>query len=214
MVNFQFNNILKKGGWNNSILQSVIDKCTLNTSTLMKLRLSNVDMKSRHFADSICQILTNTRVLQQINFSWASLSMECLSQISSCLMDRILSLRSIDFSYNHLDFNPSHEENFEHSTAFVRNLVQFLSKSILINHLKLQGMDLNRDSVMQIVESVSKTPLLISLHLSDNDINRDYEYLNEVLNFFDLGEDDLHEANRSQLIQNMTLMNPDGGYTK
>ena len=67
---------------------------------------------------------------------------------------------------------------------------------------------------MQIVESVSKTPLLISLHLSDNDINRDYEYLNEVLNFFDLGEDDLHEANRSQLIQNMTLMNPDGGYTK
>ena len=47
------------------------------------------------------------------------------------------------------------------------------------------------------MESVASSPLLISLHLSDNDINRDYKYLNEVLEYFDLGEDDLHEANRS-----------------
>jgi hypothetical protein len=58
-------------------------------------------------------------------------------------------------------------------------------------------MSMTREAVNQICESVARSPLLISLHLSDNDINRDYKYLNEVLEYFDLGEDDLHEANRS-----------------
>ena len=74
-------------------------------------------------------------------------------------------------------------------------------------------MNLDKKAVFEVVESVSASPLLISLHLSDNDINRDYKYLNEVLEYFNLGEDDLHEANRSQLIQNQTWINPAGGYT-
>jgi hypothetical protein len=96
----------------------------------------------------------------------------------------------------------------------MENLLEFLSKSILINHLKLSGMSLSKEAIMQIVESVSKSPLLISLHLCDNDINTDYKLLNEVLNFFNLGEDDLHEANRSQLMKNQTFLCPKfGGYT-
>lgn len=91
-------------------------------------------------------------------------------------------------------------KNFENSEKFLENLSKFLKQSILINHLKLQGMSLTRYAVHKVVESVANSPLLISLHLSDNDINRDYKYLNEVLNYFDLGEDDLHEANRSQLV--------------
>ena len=109
MVSFQINNISRKGGWSKSILMGVIDKCTLNPNTLMKLRISNVEMKNPYFCDSLCQIISNTKVLQQINFSWASFSMESMARLSECLMDRILSLRSIDFSYNRLSFNPEHK---------------------------------------------------------------------------------------------------------
>ena len=137
MVSFQINNISRKGGWRKSILMGVIDKCTLNPDTLMKLRISNVEMKANYFCESLCQIISNSRVLQQINFSWASLSMESLAKISICLEDRILSLRSIDLSYNRLNFNPENEKDYKHSMTFLENICKFLKNSILINHLKL-----------------------------------------------------------------------------
>ena len=68
---------------------------------------------------------------------------------------------------------------------------------------------------MKIVESIANSPLLMAVHLGDNDITRDYKFLNEVLNYFNLGENDLHECNRSEVLKNQTLMNhPGAGYTK
>ena len=194
----------------------IIDRVTLNTNTLMKLRLSNIEMRSNKFAESLSQIITNSRNLQLINFSWASMTCQSLATISGCLIDRLLSLRSLDFSYNRLNFKPSGDPaEVRWTKIFMTNMVEFLSRSILINHLKLSGMSFSKEAIFQIVENVSKSPLLISLHLCDNDINRDYKYFNEVLNYFDLGEDDLHEANRSQLMKNQTFLMPKfGGYTK
>ena len=55
----------------------------------------------------------------------------------------------------------------------------------------------------------------MSIHLNDNEINRDYDFLNKILEYFNLGEDDLHECNRSKLIQNQTAQkNPKAGYTE
>ena len=55
----------------------------------------------------------------------------------------------------------------------------------------------------------------MAVHLGDNDITRDYQFLNKVLNYFNLGENDLHECNRSEILKNQTLINhPAAGYTK
>ena len=55
----------------------------------------------------------------------------------------------------------------------------------------------------------------MSVHLGDNDITREYAFLNQILNYFNLGENDLHECHRSEVIKNQTLMNdPKAGYTK
>ena len=55
----------------------------------------------------------------------------------------------------------------------------------------------------------------MSVHLGDNDITREYAFLNQILNYFNLGENDLHECHRSEIIKNQTLMNdPKAGYTK
>mgnify|MGYP003854278695 CR=1 FL=1 len=87
-----------------------------------------------------------------INFSWAQFSCEHLSMISSCLCDRVLSLRSIDFSFNRLNFNEELNQNeYYFSQKFVEGLNEFLEKSILINHLKLSGMNYSQKGILQIV---------------------------------------------------------------
>ena len=94
------------------------------------------------------------------------------------------------------------------------NMIAYLDKSILINHLKLSGMSYSQEAITQIVERIARSPLLMSIHLNDNEINRDYQFLDKILNYFNLGEDDLHEVGRSQMIQNQTFKkNPKAGYT-
>ena len=55
----------------------------------------------------------------------------------------------------------------------------------------------------------------MSVHLGDNGLTREYGFLNKILNYFNLGENDLHECHRSEILKNQTLMNhPTAGYTK
>ena len=80
----------------------------------------------------------------------------------------------------------------------MKNLKDFLAKSLLINHLKISGMAFNTATLYEIAESIARSPLLMSVHMSDNEVYRDYAMMNDILNLFNMGETDLHEVNRSQ----------------
>ena len=216
LTNIQFHNIPFVNGFNHSLLNDLLNKFTLNSNMLMKLRVSNINLCNTQAVETLCQIISNTKVLQLLNVSWARLSCQHLSMISARLIDRVLSLRSVDLSYNRLQFNQDHNaDEFYFTQIFMDNLIAYLDKSILINHLKLSGMSYDQESIIKIVERIARSPLLMSIHLNDNEINRDYDFLNKILEYFNLGEDDLHECNRSKLIQNQTAQkNPKAGYTE
>ena len=144
LTNIQLHNVPFVNGFNHELLIQLTDELSYNTQMLMKIRISSINLNHRKIVDTLCQIITSTRVLQMINFSWAQFSCEHLSMIASCLCDRVLSLRSIDFSFNRLNFNEDLNPNdFYFSNKFIEHLNEFLGKSILINHLKLSGMNYN-----------------------------------------------------------------------
>ena len=58
-------------------------------------------------------------------------------------------------------------------------------------------MGFNKYALLQVAEGAASCPLLMSVHLSDNEASRDYDLFLEVLNLFNLGENDLHEVNRA-----------------
>ena len=152
LTNIQLHNVPFVNGFNHELLIQLTDELSYNTQMLMKLRISSINLNHRQIVDTLCQIITSTRVLQMINFSWAQFSCEHLSMISSCLCDRVLSLRSIDFSFNRLNFNEELNWNeYYFSQKFVESLNEFLEKSILINHLKLSGMNYSQKGILQIV---------------------------------------------------------------
>ena len=70
----------------------------------MKLRISNISLNNPECIKNLCTTITKTKVLQLINFSWTSLTPEQMAMLSACLVERLLSMRTIDLSYNKLNF--------------------------------------------------------------------------------------------------------------
>jgi len=87
--------------------------------------------------------LEGSKVLQNIDLSWAKLTPKNLEQISFALLNKIKSIRMINFSYNKLNFDDDHFEYY-HSVNFLENIKQFLGTSVVLNHVKLSGMNFGK----------------------------------------------------------------------
>ena len=85
----------------------------------MKLRISNMSLNNKSIINQIKTVIKKSKVLQLINLSWAQLSPENLADILKVIPDRLLSLRSLDLSYNVLNFNQENQEDLKNSTSFV-----------------------------------------------------------------------------------------------
>ena len=139
LIEISFNNISESGGFNSKVLLSAIETIAKEGKMLMKLRISNVFMNNQPIVDGLCEIIKNCDVLTTIDFSWSSIPTSKLVDLAEALMDRVYTMRSIDFSYNKLaPEDLSDEDNYV--VEFIDKMCEFLEEALVINHLKLSGM--------------------------------------------------------------------------
>ena len=100
LIDLTIGAIPESGGMNRETLGQLVRNIALHGSKLMKLKISNIFMNYNEVVESLCEILDKSRVIQSIDFSWASLSAVALAKISQAFMARLKSLRTIDLSYN------------------------------------------------------------------------------------------------------------------
>jgi hypothetical protein len=99
-VDFTFSTISEKGGFTRDIMCDIMKTISLKCKKLIKIKISNINLNHRDMVNGICTILKKSKMLQAIDFSWASLSPKSLSLISKNFDQRLKSLRSINMSYN------------------------------------------------------------------------------------------------------------------
>lgn len=100
MIDLTIGGISESGGFNRDLLGKLVKNIADQAPKLMKLKIANIFMNYNEIVDNLCAILDASRVMQSIDFSWASLSAQALAKISKAFMARLKSLRTIDLSYN------------------------------------------------------------------------------------------------------------------
>lgn len=89
----------------------------------------------------------------------------------------------------------------------ITNLCELFSKSFILCHVKLSGMNFTKNELLELCKIMFRLPLVMSIHLNDNEINRDQETFSEVLDIFGIREEDLIELNRQSLNQKTNIIN-------
>ena len=106
-------------------------------------------------------------------------------------------MKNLDLSYNVLQFDEG-KPGYQDSIACVKNMVDFISTTDVLNHLSLQGMGYQKPQLLEICTVACTCPNLLAIHLSDNGIIRDEEAMIEILELFSLGSVDVKYLTRSK----------------
>ncbi len=164
---------------------------------LMKLKLSNNNLSTDPVVtQQLGFSIETTRALQLLDLQWAKLTPKNLETLGESLLYRLKSLRMLNLSYNKLVFEEGHPD-YGPSVGFLELLKQFLETSLVINHVKLSGMNYGKGQLIDFCRALYSCPLMLSVHLNDNEITRDSELMNELLDIFGLGEEELVLVNRA-----------------
>ena len=81
------------------------------------------------------------------------------------------------------------------------NMMLFLSeKQKFLSHVNFSNMNFDKDNLIKLATQLKNSCIyLIGIHLSNNNITQDKDYYYEVLEIFNLGEEDVVEINRSMI---------------
>lgn len=154
---------------NKKVAKDVLEGILDNADHLYKLRLSNVDLHEEKTFKSLLNVLEYyMSELTTLNLSNCCLHPHQLVSVSKLLKRNHQIIKTLDLSFNTL--NKKNEGVIHHNKQFIANMNKFFTKTNLLNHLDMSGMNLEPKSIISLCETLCCCPNLMSIHLNDNGI--------------------------------------------
>ena len=199
MNNVQFEGGYSEGAFQSSqdLIESILKATAQEGAKLMKLKLTNMNLRFDKTISNLCEVLSNNRNMILLDVSCAQLLSKQLKALSLALAEEGDNMRNLNLSYNSLNFNVDSPE-YEDSESFMENLGNFFKHSKWINHVNFSGMNFQKSQILQLLEMIKNSEFLQSIHLSDNGITKDVDFYYDCLDDFMITEEDLIEINRSK----------------
>jgi hypothetical protein len=79
----------------------------------------------------------------------------------------------LNLSYNVLNFENQDSSEYKSSQNFVKNIGFLFEKSIILNHVNISGMKIERNHLIELCKKIIISRLIMSVHLNDNGITFD-----------------------------------------
>lgn len=100
-------------------------------------------------------------------------------------------IRDLNLSYNCLNFDVVGSPEYQHSQNFLDNMFTLFKNAKVLNHLNFSGINMPQEQMVTFCMSMKRAKFLMGVHLSDNGITQNEQYMEEVLQIFDLGLEDI-----------------------
>ena len=80
-------------------------------------------------------------------------------------------MKTLDLSYNQVQVKKQDKRETEIVKEFVKNFKSFLTCTVMLNHMDISGMNLDKRHITELCEIMQSCPNLMSIHMNDLGIN-------------------------------------------
>ena len=136
------------------LLNKVILAINKNCKKLMKLKISNMNLRNENFISNLCTVFCRNNLIY-LDVSWAKLKSKELNSIVYNLKKYGNDMRNLNLSYNDLDFTQG-STYLQYSLSFMENIGKFLQRAKYINHINLSGMNYGPLQILELIKMLNK----------------------------------------------------------